>query len=148
MTSSLCQTTLPPPELNKNFFLFNFLRLSPTRILRILTKRSSPFEPFFAAERGTSLCQFDRVVIAWAESVQFYLAAPLLRQTVAVIGWNGGVKRTLTFDNGSLYPVCFAMPKIGAYLIKLPQFPVSHVLYASKTHFEGHLRQVPFQSIT
>lgn len=60
-----------------------------------LTKRSSPFEPFFSAERGTSLCQFDRVMIARAESVQFYLAAPLLRQTVAVIGWNGGVKRTL-----------------------------------------------------
>ena len=50
-------------------------------------------------------------------------------------------------DNGSLYPVCFAMPKIGAYLIKILQFPVSYLLYASKTHFEGYLRQFSFQSI-
>ena len=39
------------------------------------------------------------------------------------------------------------MPKIGAYLIKILQFPVSYLLYASKTHFEGHLRQFSFQSI-
>ena len=39
------------------------------------------------------------------------------------------------------------MPKIGAYLIKILQFPVSYLLYASKTHFEGYLRQFSFQSI-
>ena len=38
------------------------------------------------------------------------------------------------------------MPKIGAYLIKILQFPVSYLLYASKTHFEDlhkALRNVP-----
>lgn len=39
------------------------------------------------------------------------------------------------FDNGNLYPVCFAMHKIGAYLIKMLQFPVSRLLYASKNAF-------------
>ena len=39
------------------------------------------------------------------------------------------------------------MPKIGAYLIKILQFPGSYLLYASKTHFEGYLRQFSFQSI-
>ena len=39
------------------------------------------------------------------------------------------------------------MPKIGAYLIKILQFPVAYLLYASKTHFEGYLRQFSFQSI-
>ena len=40
------------------------------------------------------------------------------------------------------------MPKIGAYLIKILQFPGSYLLYASKTHFEGYLRQFSFQSIS
>ena len=39
------------------------------------------------------------------------------------------------------------MPKIGAHLIKRLQFPFPHLLYASKTHFEGYLRQFSFQSI-
>ena len=52
MISSLCQNNslsnnAPSHKLNKNLFLFNLFHLSPTRILRILTKRSSPFWAIF-----------------------------------------------------------------------------------------------------
>ena len=39
------------------------------------------------------------------------------------------------------------MPKIGAYLTKMLQFPFSHLFYVSKAHFNGRLRQFSFQSI-
>ena len=76
---------------------------------------------------------------------RFYLAAPLLRQTVAVIGCNGEVKLTLT-TRVFIRSVLLCL-KLAITAQKYCNPPFSHLFYISKTHFEGHLRQFSFQSI-